>query len=674
MKMSIAVDTGGTFSDLIGIDGNGELAVAKTLTTPDDPSRGIFDAISKAGVDPRAIDYFVHGSTVATNMLIERSGGRVGLITTKGFRDVLRIQRIVRPDSFDLHWVKSRHLVERSLSLEVTERIDARGEETEPLDEDGVCEAIATLKREGVRAIAVSYLFSFLNPSHERRTQQLIEEIYPEAHVSISSDVFPQWREYERTSTTVIDVYLKPRIDTYLTGLERQVERSGAGGLLIMRSNGGVMTTASAKRRPVTMIQSGPAGGVIASLEIGRLMGIDTIMTADVGGTSFDTCLISGSAPTTTSSTELEFGIPIANPMLDIRSIGAGGGSKAWIDPAGLLKVGPASAGADPGPACYGRGGGDPTSTDANVVLGRIDPAFKLGGDVEVLREPAVSAIGKLGERLGFERERTAAGVLEIMNSNMAEAMRLLTIDRGLDPREFTLVAFGGAGPLHAADLASLLGMRRVVVPIYPGVFSALGALLADARFDYVKSRITFSENIDPDVVEQDFAELEERAAADFEREGFADAPRIIRSIDFRYYGQNWELEVQIPGGEVTMQSIEESRLRFDAEHERQFGWSFPESDYELVNFRVTAVAARSTVELPELESGPLPAPARMGDAYFHDAGDYVATPIYRRGELCAGNEIAGPAIVVEDDATTLVPPEWKARVESYGNMIMELA
>ncbi len=674
MKMSIAVDTGGTFSDLIGIDGNGELAFAKTLTTPDDPSRGIFEAIRKAGIDARAIDYFVHGSTVATNMLIERSGGRVGLITTKGFRDVLRIQRIVRPDSFDLHWVKPRHLVERSLSLEVTERIGAHGEETEPLDEDGVRDAIATLKREGVRAIAVSYLFSFLNPSHERRTQELIEEIYPEAHISISSDVFPQWREYERTSTTVIDVYLKPRIDTYLTGLERQVERSGAGGLLIMRSNGGVMTTASAKRRPVTLIQSGPAGGVIASLEIGRLMGIDTIMTADVGGTSFDTCLISDSAPTTTSSTELEFGIPIANPMLDIRSIGAGGGSKAWIDSAGLLKVGPASAGADPGPACYGRGGSDPTSTDANVVLGRIDPAFKLGGDVEVLREPAADAVGRLGERLGFERERTAAGILEIMNNGMAEAMRLLTIDRGLDPREFTLVAFGGAGPLHAADLASLLGMRRVVVPIYPGVFSALGALLADARFDYVKSRITFSENIDPDVIGQDFAELEERAAADFEREGFADPPRIVRSVDFRYYGQNWELEVQIPGGEVTMQSIKESRRRFDAEHERQFGWNFPESDYELVNFRVTAVATRSTVELPELESGRLPQPARMGNAYFHDAGGYVATPIYRRGELLAGNEIEGPAIVVEDDATTLVPPEWTARVEGYGNMIMELA
>ena len=235
-------------------------------------------------------------------------------------------------------------------------------------------------------------------------------------------------------------------------------------------------------------------------------------------------------------------------------------------------------------------------------------------------------------------------------------------------------MAFGGAGPLHAADLASLLGMRRVVVPIYPGVFSALGALLADARFDYVKSRITFSRNIDPDVIAQDFAELEERAAADFEREGFADAPRIIRSLDFRYYGQNWELEVQIPGGEVTMQSIEESRLRFDAEHERQFGWSFPESDYELVNFRVTAVAARSTVELPQLESRPLPSPARMGNAYFHDVGGYVATPIYHRDELGAGNEIEGPAIVVEDDATTLVPPEWRAQVESYGNMIMELA
>ena len=674
MPISIAADTGGTFSDLIGINEDGQLTFAKTLTTPDDPSRGIFDAIRKAGIDGRSIDYFVHGSTVATNMLIERSGDRVGLITTRGFRDLLRIQRIVRPDSFDLHWVKPRHLVERSLSLEVAERIGSHGEEIEPLDEAGVLEAIDALKSQGVRAIAVSYLFSFLNASHERRTQELIREIYPEAYVSISSDVFPQWREYERTSTTVIDVYLKPRIETYLAGLEDEVERSGASGLLIMRSNGGVMTTASAKSRPVTMIQSGPAGGVIASLEIGRLMEIDSMMTVDVGGTSFDACLISSSVPATTTSTELEFGIPIANPMLDIRSIGAGGGSKAWIDPAGLLKVGPASAGADPGPACYGRGGVDPTSTDANVVLGRIDPAFKLGGDVALVREPAERAIGKLGEQLGFDGERTAAGILEIMNSNMAEAMRLLTIDRGLDPREFTLVAFGGAGPLHAADLASLLGMRRVVVPIYPGVFSALGALLADARFDYIRSRITFSRNIDPDVIESDFAELEERAAADFAREGFADPPRIVRSVEFRYYGQNWELEVQFPAGKVTRQSIEESRLRFDAEHERQFGWSFPESDFELVNFRVTAVATRSTVELPELEPGPLPAPARVGSAYFHDAGGFVPTPIYNRHEMSADNEIDGPAIVVEDDATTLIPPDWTARVEKYGNMTMEVA
>ncbi len=665
---------GGTFTDLIAIDGDGAIRVAKSLTTPREPTVGIFDSIAKAELEPADISYFVHGTTVGTNMLIERRGPRIGLITTKGFRDVLRIQRIVRPESFDLHWVKPRHLVERALSLEVEERIGAHGEIVTELNEDDVRAAVAKLKSADVRGVAVSYLFSFLNPDHEQRTREIVQELFPEVYVSISSDVFPQWREFERTSTTVIDAYLKPNIDEYLTSLERRIEDDGARGLLIMRSNGGVMTTTSAKNQPVTMIQSGPAGGVIGSLHLGGLLEVDPLMTADIGGTSFDACLVADHRPATTTTRDLEFGIPVATPMLDIRSIGAGGGSMAWIDPAGILKVGPQSAGADPGPACYGRGGETATSTDANVVLGRLDPMFKLGGDVELRPELARNAIEALGSQLGFDAERAAAGILEIMNSNMAETMRLLTIDRGLDPREFVLVAFGGAGPLHGGYLAQHLGMTRVVVPIFPGAFSALGALMADTRFDYMKTRITYSQNIDLSVVQADFADLEQRAADDFAREGFESAPVIHRSIDMRYYGQNWELEVPIPSGPISGDTIESARTAFDAEHDRQFGWSFPESAFELVNFRVVAVAVRRTVEMPEVATGALPEPVKRAPVYFSEIDGHADTAFYRRDDLRAGNEFAGPAIVVEDDATALVPPGWSARVEPHGSIVMEVA
>lgn len=665
---------GGTFTDLIAMDGDTSLVVAKSLTTPAAPSTGIFDALAKAEIDPAAIEYFVHGTTVGTNMLIERAGPRIGLITTKGFRDVLRIQRIVRPESFDLHWRKPRHLVERALSLEVLERIGAHGEVVQELEEDDVIAAVRQLREAEVKAIAVSYMFSFLNAEHERRTREIVQDLYPEAYVSISSDVFPQWREYERTSTTVIDAYLKPRIDEYLTSLEAELNKRGAHGLLIMRSNGGVMATSTARAQPVTMIQSGPAGGVIGSLHLGQALGVDPLMTADIGGTSFDACLVADGRAAQTTTTELEFGIPIATPMLDIRSIGAGGGSIAWMDPAGLLKVGPQSAGADPGPASYGRGGTEPTSTDANVVLGRLDPDFKLGGDVALQPQSARDALAKLGAGLGFSPERAAAGVLEIMNSNMAETMRLLTIDQGIDPREFALVAFGGAGPLHGAYLAQHLGMRRVIVPPFPGVFSALGALMADTRFDYMQTRITYSENIDLDVVQRDFNDLEQRARDDFAREGFGEAPVMQRSVDLRYYGQNWEIEVPVASGQLTLTDIATAREAFDAEHDRQFGWTFPESAFEIVNLRLTAIARRREIHLPDVSTGPMPGAVKTGDIYFTEADGILGSPFYRREDLHAGNTFDGPAVVVEDDCTTLVPPEWSARVEPNGSVVLETA
>ena len=674
MACSIAIDTGGTFTDLTALDEDGQLRVAKTLSTPQDPSQGIFGAVAKLGIDPKAIGYFVLGTTVATNLLVERKGSSVGMITTRGFRDVLHIQRVVRPRSYDLHWVKPRHLVPRALGLEVEERVDVHGDVVTPLNEDDVRAVIDRLRGEGVEAIAVSFLFSFVNPSHERRTRELIHSLYPEAYVSISSDVFPQWREYERTSATVIDAYLKPMIDRYVTALDQDVRERGIRQLLIMRSNGGVMTTIAAAENPITMVRSGPAGGAVAAARISELVGEKNLVTADMGGTSFDASLIVGGIPTSTTSEELEFGIPLATPMLDVRTIGAGGGSEAWIDSAGILKVGPKSAGADPGPVCYGRGGQIPTITDANVVLGRLDPAFPLGGEVHLDADGARKTISDLGQQLGLDAEATAWGILEIANSNMAQTLRVLTIGKGLEPDDVALVAFGGAGPLHAAALAVETGIRRVVIPVFPGTFSALGCLMADARFDYMQTCIVYSGRLDLERINRVYADLEERARADFAREGFTDPPGMLRSVDVRYYGQNWEIEVPMSDGRITETQVAEARRGFDAEHDRHFGWSFPETDFEFVNLRLAAIARRSPVGLQKISEALPPHPVKTGQVCFEEARGFVPCPVYNRDDFAAGNELAGPAIITEDSATSLVPPGAHCRIDAYGNILMEVS
>lgn len=671
---SVGIDTGGTFTDVVVIDDDGRIAAAKTLSTTHDPSQALFEAMEKTKIDPRAIGYFVFGTTVATNLLVERKGSRVGLVATRGFRDLLRIQREVRPNSFDMHWVKPRHLVSRALSLEVEERVDARGRVVTPLDEDDVREAVDRFRTENVEAIAVAFLFSFANPLHERRTRELINALYPEAYVSISSDVFPQWREYERTSSTAIDAYLKPQIDRYVTALERDVREKGIQEVLILRSNGGVMTPATAREQPITMVQSGPAGGAIAATFLGKLVGEESLLAADMGGTSFDVSLIVGRVPATTTQEELEFGIPISTPMLDVRSIGAGGGSKAWIDGAGILKVGPESAGSNPGPVCYGRGGQTPTVTDANVVLGRIDPEFLLGGEVLLDAKLAREAISQLGQQIGLDVETTAHGILEITNSNMAQTLRVLSVDQGIEPGDLALMPFGGAGPLHAASLAKQLGIHRVVVPVFPGVFSALGALMADAKFNYMQTSVMYSGGLDPERVNQVYAELEGRALVDFTREGFPDAPLLVRSVDMRYYGQNWELEVPLSGGRISGREVVQARANFDLEHERRFGWAFPEAPFEFVNFRLAAIARRSPVVLPTVPEGPLPSPVKIGQVYFKESGGFVPCPIYRRDGLLAGNSMLGPAVVTSDDATVLMPPDSQSRVDAYGNVLMEVS
>ena len=674
MSTRIGVDTGGTFTDLIAQDGEtGKLMIAKSLSTPDDPSLAIFNTIAKAELRPQDVEYFVHGTTVATNTLIERKGAKTGLLITRGFRDILLIQRVVRRHHFDLHWVKPKHLVPRHLSLEEQERIDAKGKVISPLKEADVLKAVEKFRAEGVTAIAVSYLFSFLDPTHEQRTRSIIKEHYPDAYVSISSEVFPQWREYERTSTTVIDAYLKPRMDAYISNLEETTRNKGITELLIMRSNGGVMTTQSAKDQPITMVRSGPAGGVIASCYIGLLTENPHLIVADMGGTSFDTCLIAKGVPTFTTKEELEWGIPIASTMIDVRSIGAGGGSMAWIDPAGILKVGPQSAGADPGPVCYQKGGRVPTVTDANLILGRLDPDLLLAGEIKLDSEAARKAVEKLARKMGLDPHEIAYGIINIANNNMAQALRLVSVDKGYDPRDFTIIAFGGAGPMHAVELAKDLHVNRVIVPVYPGAFSALGSLIADTRFDYMQTSIMPSTNLNLDKINEIYESLEERAREDFLKEGFEKPQMIERTVEMRYLGQNWELEVEMPAGRIDDRATQRASESFDREHAKHFGWHISGEKFEFVNFKIVAIGQKIEVKLPEMGDGKPAKPLKVGSVYFREKEGFVECPVYSRDDLNPGTRFEGPMLIDEVSSTTLVPPASEVEVDRFGNLIIEI-
>ncbi|MBS1888655.1 MAG: hydantoinase/oxoprolinase family protein [Actinobacteria bacterium] len=669
----VGVDTGGTFTDLVATDAAGNLSVAKTLSTPREPALSTRAALAKTGLGRGQIGSLAHGSTIATNALIERHGAVVGLITTRGFTDILQIQRVVRPNSFDLDWVRPEPLVPRELTRGVAERVGADGAVRVPLDEDGVRAAARELAAAGVEAIAISFLFSFLEPAHERRARELVEEVLPAAPVSISSEVFGQWREYERTSTCAIDAFLRPAVTRYADALREMADDLAIGDLLVARSNGGTQTPEGAKERPVSMVRSGPACGVIAAAEVGKATASPNLLIADMGGTSFDTGIIHEHRPQLTTQAELDWGIPIAVPMVDVRSVGAGGGSIGWIDQAGLLRAGPQSAGSEPGPACYGRGGTEPTVTDANLVLGRLSPDLPLAGDVALDVEAARAALATLAEPLGQSVEEVALGLLAIADNRMAQALRLVSIDRGFDPRDFALIAFGGAGPLHSGALARALGVGRVVIPVLPGAFSAFGALLADTRFDYMQTFITAAtEPADRERIFAIFAALEQRAHDDFAAEGIEGTPTIARTVEMRYAGQNWELTVPLEG-EVGDAAIDRARERFHGEHDAQFGWHDADAALELVNFKLVASLPRSRPEPAPLASGALPEPTEMRATRFAGDADARSIPVYWREQLLAGNRIEGPALIAETTCTTLLHPGDSLEVDPAGHLIVAI-
>ena len=682
MAWRIGIDSGGTFTDVcLFDDATGMVAVWKVPSTPDDPSRAIArgtqEAVERVGASPADIAYFGHGTTVGTNALIQHRGVKTGLITTEGFRDLIEIGRQKRPDLYDLQADKAPPLVTRDLRFGVPERVRYDGSVETPLDEEAVRQAARALKSEGVKAVAIGFLYGFVRPEHEEAAKHIITEEFPEAFICASHEVAPEFREYERISTTVVNAYLGPVMQGYIRRLADRLKELGLKAVPhLTQSNGGVIGFDMAARLPVRTVLSGPSTGVVAAQAIGAMIGIPSLITFDMGGTSSDVALLDDGEAKLASEANVH-GYPIKAPMLDIHTVGAGGGSLAAIDSGGLLKVGPRSAGADPGPVCYGRGATEPAVTDANVVLQTLNPTHLLGGRMPIDQALSKQAIGRLADELGLDLMATAQGIISVVTANMAKAIRVISVQRGHDPRDYALVAFGGAGPLHAARLARELDMKRIVVPRNPGIGCALGLLLTDLRANFATTRLAMlSQALVPDMAEI-FVALQEQADHWFTEEGVASADRRLkRTADLRYHGQNYELAIDVPDGPITPATITALAEGFAAAHKRLYGFVAEGEAVQLVTYRVEAVGLVPKAAFrPEPDAGPDASHAVIGsrEVWFPEAGGFVACPIYDRDKLKSGNRFTGPAIVEQMDSTTVLLPGMTATVEPYLNLILEM-
>jgi len=677
----VGIDIGGTFTDLVAFDDEaGELKSLKVLTTPREPWKGFMEALRQLGWELDSVEVVIHASTLGTNLFL----GQVGLepppavlITNEGFRDILEIGRQNRPELYNLFFQRPRPLIPRSRRLTVAGRIGARGEELEPLDE----EAVRRIAREWcsrARVFVVVFLHSYANPGHEKRAKEIIEEVCPKALVVASHEVDPQPKEYERTSTTVVNALLKPVLSSYLSRVAGELRSAGfKGRLLVMQSSGGVAGVEQAVERPAAFIESGPAAGAVAVAYFSRLMDIEYAIGFDMGGTTAKASSIVGGEPLVVPEYEVGgrvhmgrllrgSGYPVRYPYIDVAEVSAGGGTIAWVDAGGALRVGPVSAGADPGPACYGRGGREPTVTDAQLVLGRL-PEELAGGRIRLRRDLAEEAIGRLADRLGMETVEAAASIIRIANTVMSRALRLVTIERGYDPRFFALYAYGGAGPLHAVELADELGAKEVVIPPLPGVFSALGLLVTDYRHDFHMAVMRRTDELAEEELEKVFAEMAEKALAMLRGEGVPeDRVQLVRRLDMRYQGQAYELSIPYRG------SLKEAVEEFHQMHRERYGFSLLDAPVLVVNARLAAYGITAKPRLPRAEPKPYrPEPASRRRVYFDEAG-WTETPIYKRSELRPGAEIEGPAVIESDDSTVLVPPGHFAQVDKFYTIRIE--
>lgn len=686
----IGVDVGGTFTDLVLWDDDGTVTVHKTPSTNHDPSIGTMDGIAvlaqRAGIDSSEIEMFFHGTTVATNIVLEHNGSDVGMITTEGFRDLLHIARKKRPLNYsnyqDLPWQKWQ-LVPRRNRRTVAERVDASGTVLTPLDEDAVRREVRLLRERGVEAIAVAFLHAYRNPTHEQRVKEIIAEEYPGVFVSLSSEVAPQYREYERFSTTALNAFIGPKTSRYIANLAGKAKEARVGeDVHLMTSAGGLVTSRSASEIPVSLLTSGVVAGLLGGCAIGQASGYPSVITLDVGGTSADI----GVAPDGRLRMKHLLDTRIGDyhamvPMAEVDTIGAGGGSVAVVDEGGMFRVGPRSAGAVPGPACYNRGGVEPTSTDAMVVMGWLREDSFLSGSMEVLPALAEEAIRtNVADKLGTSLEQAAMGIFTILAHSMTEAISLHSVRKGYDPRDFSLVAEGGAGPLFAWQIAEQLGIPRVIVPGHPGITSAVGLLTTDIRYEVPTTVWTSSEEPDVDLIRAEMGRLADQATAQLLADGVAaDDITLERSVDCRYLGQGYELRVTAPDGEIDAEWVKRTAEAFHEIHGRTYSQRFDDKAVQLINIRVTGVGAVSHVQIREIEQGGADASHAIKTttkALFWEPGStdpiWHDTPVYRREELLAGNTFTGPAIVEQFDSTTIVGIGQRASVDHVGHIIID--
>ncbi|MGF1519593.1 MAG: hydantoinase/oxoprolinase family protein [Nodosilinea sp.] len=688
MKL-IGVDIGGTFTDLILADvAQAQTWIHKVPTTVADPSIGMMEGIATlcqmAQTDYAAIEHVLHGTTIATNTLLTHDGARTGMITTQGYRDIVHIGRHQRPQHYsimqDIPW-QARPLVKRRDRKVVSERLDPKGQALIPLNEAEARAAILELKAAGVESIAICFLNSYFDSRHEDRVAALAQEIFPEAFITTSASIFPQFREFERFTTACINAFVGPRVKRYIDNLSSRLkEQSVRGELHIMRSNGGVATAEVAGAQPVTLLLSGLAAGVLGGAAAGERSNRDRLITFDMGGTSTDIGLVTerGFAEATARDTWIA-GYPVMVPMIDVHTIGAGGGSIAYVDDGGAFRVGPRSAGAEPGPVCYAKGGTEVTVTDANVVLNRLDSEHFLGGEMAIYPDRAFAAVQALADRVGLDLYETAAGIVTIVNNNMANAIRSRTIQKGQDPRQFALVAQGGAGPLHAAEVALSLGIPEVIVPRYPGITSAMGLLTTDLKHDLIQNEFVLSTAPNLDKLNADLRSLEDQVKAQLQADGFSDDQMTLqRFADCRYVGQGYELRALIPGGELAEATLQEVWQQFHELHTAEYGHAFPENVVELVTLRVTG-----TGPMPKLAGLAVPTEGQVKDAWLKTAVTYFrvngqlekySTNFFERDRLPVGGEIEGPAVIFQKDSTILLPPHSHTTVEANGNLLIRLA
>ncbi len=679
--LRIGIDVGGTFTDLFMVDDRtGESFRHKLSSTPDDPHqapvRGIREILEQARRTPEDVRFVGLGTTVATNALLERKGAKTGLLTTRGFRDLLEIGRQTRPHAYDLTQRRPDPLVPRRWRLEVDERVAGDGSIVRPIDRDDVERAAAALQSQGVRSVAICFLNAYANSEHERQAVARLREIWPDVSISASEEILPEFREYERLSSTVVNAYLMPVMRGYLLQFEKEAREFGlASTPMVMTSSGGIVSPELASERPIDTLLSGPSGGVSGAAYIAGAVNQPNIITFDMGGTSTDVSVIAD-GKVETGNCRIVDGVPVKSTAVDVHTVGAGGSSIAWLDSGGLLRVGPASAGAKPGPACYGIGGVDATVTDANVLLGRLSQEHLLGGALRIDAARSVEAIARcIAAPKGIGVVEAATAILAISNTNIAQAIRFVSVQRGLDPGDFVLVAFGGAGPLHAADVARELGMD-VLVPASPGVLCAMGVLAKQTRIDVSQTRIVReSDSQSLEAIADVFHSLERRAMDIIRRGRLSPAGLTFhRTVDARYVGQNFELPISVAFDARGRAATEAMRTTFDATHRRFYGYDQPSKEMELVTFRVKAAMPGARIDIASHASGrrrAAPAPSAFRHVAFDASGTRIDCPIFDRSGLVPGDSLDGPAIIEQMDTTTLLPPDFRAVADAVGNLLL---